>query len=79
LIIGAQALANAYAKATPNTDGFYRWHERWYNAESNLEVTAEGMGGFTKIRFKAPEQGSLDLVPTDNGIIVIDSAVRIPG
>jgi hypothetical protein len=78
LIIGAQALANAYAKATPNSDGFYRWHEREYNAGSNLEITAEGMGGFAKIRFNVPEQGSLDTVPTDNGIIVIDSAVRLP-
>lgn len=78
LIIGAQALANAYAKATPNTDGFYRWHEREYNAGSNLEITAEGMGGFAKIRFNVAEQGGTSSIPTDNGVIVIDSAVRLP-
>lgn len=76
LIIGAQALANAYARS-PNTDHFYRWHEREYNAGSNIEVTAEGMGGVAKVRFNVPEQGGSFLEPTDNGVIIIDSAVRL--
>lgn len=76
LIFGAQALANAFARVN-NNDFYFRWHEEMYNKDSAVEFTAEGMGGFAKIRFNVPEQGGSLLQPTDNGIIVIDSVAKL--
>lgn len=73
ILMGAQALGNVYGK-NQQSEYYFSWHERQYNFENNLEVAGRCMGGMSKLRFTWDDrQGNLE--PTDNGIIVIDSAV----
>jgi len=74
LVLGAQALGNVYGK-NQSSEYFFSWHERKYNFERSLEVAGDCMGGMGKIRFKFND-GAGNLEPTDNGIIVIDSAIK---
>lgn len=75
LLVGAQALADVYGKNAAS--GYYfSWHERPYNFERALEVAGDAMGGMSKLRFKLKDQLG-NSVPTDNGVIVIDSSVKL--
>ncbi|MEO9231622.1 MAG: DUF4043 family protein [Devosia sp.] len=75
LLLGAQALGVAFGK-TKVSGMQYGWKEHWYNFESNLEVMGEKVCGKSKIRFSA-DDGTGTKVPTDFGIIAVDSAVPL--
>lgn len=76
LLLGAQALGNVYGK-NQTSDYYMSWMERLYNFERNLEVAADTMNGKSKIRFNyAQADGSQ--VPTDHGVLVLDTAVVKP-
>ena len=74
LLLGAQALGNVYGK-NKSSDYFFSWLERQYNFERNLEVAGDMMGGKAKLRFNYDESGIK--VPTDHGVIVLDTAVPL--
>lgn len=74
IVLGAQALGNVYGK-NKSSDYFFSWLERQYNFERNLEVAGDCMGGKSKLRFNYDESGTL--VPTDHGVIVLDTAVSL--
>ncbi|MEO7559857.1 MAG: DUF4043 family protein, partial [Nitrosospira sp.] len=50
--------------------------EHWYNFESNLEVMGEKVCGHMKTRFST-DDGTGTKVPTDFGVIAVDSAVPL--
>lgn len=75
ILLGAQALANVYGK-NKSSDYYYGWSENWYNFKRNLEVAGESMSGKAKIRFNVPD-GLGNNEPTDHGVLVIDSAVKL--
>lgn len=75
ILLGAQALGVAYGK-TKVSGMQYGWKEHWYNFESNLEVMGEKVCGKSKIRFSV-DDGTGTKVPTDFGVIVVDSAVPL--
>ena len=72
LLLGAQALGNVYGK-NKSSDYFFSWLERRYNFERNMEVAGDCMGGKAKLRFAYDESGVK--VPTDHGVIVLDTTV----
>jgi N4-gp56 family major capsid protein len=75
LLLGAQALAVAYGK-TKVSGIQYGWKERWYNFESNLELMGEKVCGKIKVRLSV-DDGTGQKVPTDFGVIAVDSAVPL--
>lgn len=75
LLLGAQALGIAYGK-TKISGMQFGWKEHWYNFESNLEVMGEKMCGHMKTRFST-DDGTGTKVPTDFGVIAVDSAVPL--
>lgn len=75
LLLGAQALANCYGRSQ-SSDFHYTWLERKYNFERAMEVGAECMGGKAKVRFNVPQPDG-SLIPTDHGVIVLDSTVQL--
>lgn len=75
LLLGAQALICAYGKH--HKSGFYyNWSEKWLDHDNELEVAAAAMVGHAKTRFSIPDSTGT-AIPTDHGIIVIDSAVKL--
>ena len=75
LLLGAQALAVAYGK-TKYSGIQFGWKEHWYNFESALEVVGEKVCGKSKIRL-ASDDGTGTKIPTDFGVIAVDSAVPL--
>lgn len=75
LLLGAQALGVAYGK-TKVSGMQFGWKEHWYNFESNLEVMGEKVCGKSKVRFSV-DDGTGTKVPTDFGVIAVDSAVPL--
>ncbi|SHL42678.1 major capsid protein, N4-gp56 family [Nitrosospira sp. Nsp11] len=75
LLLGAQALGVAYGK-TKVSGMQFGWKEHWYNFESNLEVMGEKVCGKSKVRFSV-DDGTGSKVPTDFGVIAVDSAVPL--
>jgi N4-gp56 family major capsid protein len=75
ILLGAQALADVYGK-NANSGYYFSWHERPYNFDRALEVAGDCMGGMAKLRFNLLD-GNGDLTPTDNGVIAIDSIVKV--
>lgn len=75
ILVGAQALGYVYGANAQSGTGF-AWLERKYNFERNLEVAGESMGGMSKLRFSF-DDGSGNKEPTDNGVFVFDSAVKL--
>ena len=71
LLLGGQALATVYGK-NKSSDYYFAWHEKPYNFDRALEVAGDTMGGMSKLRFKL--SGGM---PTDHGVLVVDSAVAI--
>ncbi|MGH8761734.1 MAG: N4-gp56 family major capsid protein [Nitrosospira sp.] len=75
LLLGAQALGIAYGK-TKISGMQFGWKEHWYNFESNLEVMGEKVCGKAKVRMSI-DDGIGTKVPTDFGVIAVDSAVPL--
>ena len=75
LLLGAQALGIAYGK-TKVSGMQFGWKEHWYNFQSNLEVMGEKVCGHAKIRMSI-DDGTGTKVPTDFGVIAVDSAVPL--
>lgn len=75
LLLGAQALGVAYGKTRVSGMQF-GWREHWYNFESNLEVMGERVSGKAKVRLLVND-GTGAKVPTDFGVIAVDSAVPL--
>jgi len=75
LLLGAQALGVAYGKT--DVSGLqFGWKEHRYNFEDNLEIMGEKMCGKSKIRL-AVNDGTGSKIPTDFGVIAVDSAVPL--
>ena len=77
MILGAQALAHVYGK-NQGSETYMNWHERSYNFGRNLEVAGDVMGGKAKLRFGIPDARG-NQIPTDNGVMVLDTAVKLSG
>jgi N4-gp56 family major capsid protein len=75
LLLGAQALGVAYGR-TKISGMQFGWKEHWYNFESNLEVMGEKVCGKAKVRLSI-DDGTGTKVPTDFGVIAVDSAVSL--
>ncbi len=75
ILLGAQALAYVFGRNQGSDSGF-NWLENKYNFERNLEVAGESMGGMSKLRFTF-DDGQGNKEPTDNGVFVIDTAVKL--
>lgn len=75
LLLGAQAMANVYGR-NQGSEYFASYMERRYNFERNLEAAGEVMNGKAKVRFSVPD-GAGNNEPTDLGVFVIDSAVKL--
>lgn len=75
ILVGAQALGNVFGK-NQSSEYFFSWLENKYNFERSLEVAGDCMGGMSKLRFNFSD-GAGNIEPTDNGVIVIDSAVKL--
>jgi hypothetical protein len=75
LLLGAQALGIAYGR-TKISGMQFGWKEHWYNFESNLEVMGEKVCGKAKVRLSI-DDGTGTKVPTDFGVIAVDSAVPL--
>ena len=75
ILFGAQALATVYGK-NKSSDYHFSWLERNYNFERNFEVAGDSMAGKSKLRFKY-DDGTGTLVPTDHGVMVLDTAVAL--
>lgn len=73
ILLGAQALACAFGR-TEVSGMQYGWRENLYNFQSNREFMGEVMCGHSKTRFKI-DDGTGTKIPTDFGVIVVDSAV----
>jgi N4-gp56 family major capsid protein len=74
VLLGGQALASVYGR-NKSSDYYFSWYERPYNFERSLEIAGDVMGGFSKLRFNYDVAGTP--TPTDNGVMVIDSAVTL--
>ncbi len=74
VLLGAQAVAHVFGR-NQSSEYHFSWHERKYNFDRNLEVGGDCMGGMSKVRFDFKD-GDGNVEPTDNGVIVIDSAIK---
>lgn len=75
LLLGAQALANAYGKDTTSGSP-YSWAEKLHNFDREPEFAVFGQEGATKVRFNVPNSSG-QKVPTDHGVIAVDVAVKL--
>lgn len=76
ILLGGQALASAFGKNN-KTGNPYFWSEKELDHGDKLEVLIGMINGMSKIRFLMDHGTSEQF--TDNGIIAIDSAVKIAG
>lgn len=74
LLIGAQALCEAYGKASKTGNPFF-WSEKELDHDDKLEVLIGKVGGKSKTRFLI-DHGTEEQY-TDFGVIAIDTAVAI--
>jgi len=77
LLLGAQALGNAYGMNNKTGNPFF-WSEKELDHGDKLEVLIGMMNGLSKIRFLI-DHGDAGSQYTDNGVIAIDSVVKIAG
>lgn len=68
LLLGAQAMACCYGKETAS-DYYMSWFEKPEDHENTVEISGALMQGHSKIKFT-----DQDGIPTDQGVISIDSA-----
>lgn len=79
ILLGGQALAEAWGKAKQSGAPFF-WNEEELDHKDKLEVMIGMIAGMSKIRFGINYGGSsTGLQPTDNGVVAIDTAVKIAG
>jgi hypothetical protein len=76
ILLGGQALAQAWGKNT-KTGNPYFWSEKELDHGDKLEVLIGMIHGMSKIRFAIDYGTGAANQPTDNGIIVIDTAVKL--
>lgn len=74
LLLGSQALAQAFGKESRSGVPFF-WNEELLDHKDKLEVLIGMIAGMSKIRFLVDNDGVQ--MPTDNGVIAIDTAVKI--
>lgn len=74
ILMGAQALANAYGKDS-SSGSPYSWGEEWHNFKREPEFAVFGIEGSTKVRFNVPNASGVK-IPTDHGVIVLDVAAK---
>jgi N4-gp56 family major capsid protein len=74
ILLGSQALAQAFGKERGSGVPFF-WSEKMLDHGDKLEVLIGMVAGMSKIRFAVDQDGLT--VPTDNGVVVIDTAVKI--
>jgi N4-gp56 family major capsid protein len=77
ILLGGQALATALGK-NPLTGNPFFWSEEEMDHKNRLEVLIGMINGMSKIRFLI-DFGAGGKQYTDNGIIAIDTAVRLAG
>jgi len=77
LLLGGQALATALG-LNNKTGNPYFWSEKELDHGDKLEILIGMMNGSSKIRFLI-DHGSAGKQYTDNGVLAIDSCVRIAG
>lgn len=75
ILLGAQAIGSVFGK-NQASEYYFAWHERKYNFDRSLEVLGDSMAGMAKLRFTF-DDGAGNKEPTDNGVYVIDSAVKL--
>ncbi len=71
ILLGAQALGNAYGK-NKASEYHFDWLENPYNFGRAMEVAGDCMGGKAKLRFKLPNKNIVD-----HGVMVLDSVVKL--
>lgn len=76
ILLGGQALASAFGMNNKTGNPFF-WSEKELDHGDKLEVLIGMMNGMSKIRFLI-DHGTQSQY-TDNGVIAIDSAVKIAG
>lgn len=67
ILLGAQALGIVFGRHS-KTGYYYNWHEEETDHGNTVEFSTASMAGKAKLRFDDP-----DGVPTDHGVITIDS------
>lgn len=77
ILLGGQALAVAFGK-NPKTGNPFFWSEKELDHDNLLEVLIGMVNGMSKVRFKV-NFGDAGEQYTDNGVIAIDTAVKIAG
>ena len=77
ILLGAQALAEAFGKNQGTGVPFF-FEEEEKDFKDKLEVMCGLVDGMSKVRFNVNFQGNIGTLPTDIGVIAIDSAVSIP-
>jgi N4-gp56 family major capsid protein len=77
ILLGGQALATALGMNNKTGNPFF-WSEKLLDHDDKLEVLIGAMNGSSKIRFSV-DYGASGKQFTDNGLICIDSAVKIAG
>ncbi|MDP1774262.1 MAG: N4-gp56 family major capsid protein [Methylobacter sp.] len=77
ILLGGQALANAMGNNNKTGNPFF-WSEKELDHSDKLEVLIGMMNGMSKIRFEI-DHGSLGKQFTDNGVMAIDTAVKLSG
>jgi Protein of unknown function (DUF4043) len=76
ILLGGQAIAQAFGKNRMTGNPFF-WSEKELDHGDKLEVLIGMMSGTSKIRFEI-DYGDTTQV-TDNGILILDSVVNLPG
>ena len=69
IILGAQALCEAWGNARPaGDDAPARWIEEWTDHQNALEISGALIGGYAKVRFKGTDDNIEDF-----GVMTVDS------
>lgn len=76
LLLGGQALCEAYGKTRQTGNPFF-WSEVELDHKDKLEVLIGMVSGKSKVRFDIDHGNTTQ--PTDNGVIALDTAVRLSG
>jgi len=76
LLLGGQALAQAWGKHSTSGNPYF-WSEKWLDHDDKLEVLAGMIHGISKIRFDMDFGTGSSPQPTDLGVIVVDTVVKV--
>lgn len=78
ILLGGQAVAYALGLNNKTGNPFF-WSEKELDHGNNLEVLIGMMNGLSKIRFLIDHGETLGEQYTDNGVMVIDTSVKLAG